>query len=407
MTMHNRQYMSALLVLVVLTLPVVLSSMPEAHAIRVTDYFTCKFVDSTGRWEKKTSQFETNDVAAYVWFELTELVIGTIYNLLVYWRNPNQEVYTTSSGSFRASGNSMPLWASMAILGRAPEKQPGQWSAETYYSWAGGPATFGFKVEFTIGKLAPTVTTYSITVSVNQQVPITIDGATYSDLPKTFTWEKDSPHTLTAKKEVPGEAGVRYVFESWSDGNTALSRTITVTGPMTYSANYKTQYYLTVRSDQGDPSGEGWYDAGANAYATLEMSKVSADFLNDYVFKGWKGDARGSQPKSSAIKMDGPKTAEAIWEKQFSITFYVVIVSVVVLVILILVFFIFKRGIIAPGRFARVSPPLPPPPPPPIRTKAPASVSPSSIICAACETPNTPDNSFCVSCGKPLRQPGK
>jgi len=208
-------------------------------------------------------------------------------------------------------------------------------------------------------------------------------------MPKTFNWEKDSSHSIAAKETVPGEEGIRYVFESWSDGNTALSRTVTVTGPMTYSANYKTQYYLTVRSDQGDPSGEGWYDAGANAYATVEVSKVSADFLNDYVFKGWKGDARGSQPKSSAIKMDGPRTAEAIWEKQFSMNMYIIIAVAVAVPVAAVAWLKLK-----PSAKKR-------------EIKAPALVSPSSITCPQCGSSNTPDNSFCASCGKPLRPPGK
>jgi len=138
-----------------------------------------------------------------------------------------------------------------------------------------------------------------------------------------------------------------------------------------------------------DPSGEGWYDAGANAYATLEVSKVSADFLNDYVFKGWKGDARGSQPKSSAIKMDGPRTAEAIWEKQFSMNMYIIIAVAVAVPVAAVAWLKLK-----PSAKKR-------------EIKAPALVSPSSITCPQCGSSNTPDNSFCASCGKPLRPPGK
>jgi hypothetical protein len=323
------------IVLIGLMLPFAFSTIPEAHAIRVQEYFTCKFVDSTGRWEKKTSQFEPTDVAVYCWIQLADCIIGTTYYVRVAWRNPNNEVYTTSEGQITANQNTIPVWANMAILGRAPEKQPGQWAAEFYYAWAGGSWTFGFKTEFTIGRIAPPITTFAVTVDVNQKkVPVIVDGATYGEgsMPKTFTWDKDSSHTLVAKDKFSDKEGVQYVFVSWSDGITSPSRTITVTGSMTLAANYKVQYYLTVQSEQGDPSGEGWYDEGSNAYANVGVDKVPADFFSDYVLKGWSGDAQGSRPKSNTIRMDGPKTARAVWEKQFSMNLYIVITAIVAVI---------------------------------------------------------------------------
>jgi len=378
----------AFLLLSTLILPIALSTIPEVNAVRVSEYFTCKFVDSTGRWEKKTSEFETTDIAVYVWCQLVDLEIGTDYELAWIWRNPNNVEYETTTFAFTAIGNTEAFWAWMYIQGRAPEKQPGEWNCEFYYRWVGGPTAFGFKVPFTIGKLAPPKpATYPVTIDVNQKkVSITIDGMTYggSDMPKTFNWEKDSSHSIAAKETVPGEEGIRYVFESWSDGNTALSRTITVVGPTTYTANYKTQYHLTVTSDYGNVEGEEWYDEGSKAYAILDRSKVEADFLQEYVFKEWSGDASGKALKSNAIKMDGPKEAVAVWEKQFSMTFYSIIIVIAAVVLV---------GAVVSLRMRKKA-----------KKEAGKPLPPTTYPCPQCGTQVKLEDIFCPSCGKPLKK---
>jgi len=373
----------AFFLLSTLVLPIALFTIPEVHAISVGDYFTCKFVDSTGRWEKKTDQFETTDIAVYVWVELEDLEIGTDYQVAWIWRNPNNEEYDYTEFAFTAIGNTEKVWAWMYIQGRAPEKQPGEWNCEFYYRWWGGGWTFGFKVPFTIGKLAPS--TYPVTITSNvAEASITVDGMTSGG--GVFNWEKDSTHSVAVKEVVPGKEGVRYVFESWSDGNTAPSRTITVAGPMTYTANYKTQYYLTITSEHGNVEGEEWYDEGSKAYAVLDEGKVDAGWPYEYVFKEWSGDASGKRLKSDAIKMDGPKEAIAIWEKQFSMTFYVVIVVVVVAVLAVAAISLRIRK----------------------RAKKPAEkpLPPTTYSCHNCGAQVKPEDVFCPNCGKPLIKPG-
>jgi uncharacterized repeat protein (TIGR02543 family) len=182
--------------------------------------------------------------------------------------------------------------------------------------------------------------------------------------------KEGEPHVISVKDTVEkaGETGVRYVFKEWSDGIAERTRTIKVMGPTTYTAIFTTQCYLKVESDFGEVKGEGWYNKGTQAVATLDMGRVGAGFLEDWVFKGWTGGASGTDLKSKPILMDGPKTATAQWEKQFSVVFYVVVVVVLVLVILIAIFIMMKRGILKLStRRSRVLPPPPPPPPPQTR----------------------------------------
>lgn len=72
-------------------------------------------------------------------------------------------------------------------------------------------------------------------------------------------------------------------------------------------------YYLTVVSPYGTPGGEGWYDMGDTAYATLDVGLVEESGVI-YGFTGWTGDASGWYLVSEPILMDGPKTAIAAWE---------------------------------------------------------------------------------------------
>jgi uncharacterized repeat protein (TIGR02543 family) len=93
-----------------------------------------------------------------------------------------------------------------------------------------------------------------------------------------------------------------------------------VTGANTITGTYKTQYYLTVNSAYDTLDGQGWYDSGTTAYATLASGTVSGGAGTQYVFTGWSGDASGTALTSNGITMDGPKTATANWKTQYYLT---------------------------------------------------------------------------------------
>jgi len=139
--------------------------------------------------------------------------------------------------------------------------------------------------------------------------------------------------TIEVDELIEGEEGVRYIFTGWNDGVKDAKRTITVSEPMEYHAGYKTQYYLTVLSDYGKPSGSGWYDSGSTATASIDETIIDLGFPYIMVFKGWSGDASGTGPESNPIHMDSPKKAVALWEKQISPIFYAVIGIVAVIAV--------------------------------------------------------------------------
>jgi subtilisin family serine protease len=117
----------------------------------------------------------------------------------------------------------------------------------------------------------------------------------------------------------PGAAGVQYAFAGWSgdaSGTHLVSNNIVMDNAKTATANWATQYYLTLASDYGTVGFEGWYDSGTSAYAVVDQSTVAGTAGTQHVFAGWGGDASGNASTSNAIVMNAPKTAIAHWKTQ-------------------------------------------------------------------------------------------
>jgi len=118
----------------------------------------------------------------------------------------------------------------------------------------------------------------------------------------------------------------RRVFTNWSDGatgtNYASSEPITMNGPKTAVAEWKTQYLLRVLTDpaglspqparepMGDPGPPAlsgwWYDASINV-------SLTAQSVAGYSFSHWDVDAtsRGARVNPININIDAPHTATA------------------------------------------------------------------------------------------------
>ena len=149
----------------------------------------------------------------------------------------------------------------------------------------------------------------------------TVDGTTYSSA-QTFNWEQGSTHPISVSSPQSGGAGTQYVYTSWSDGG-AQSHTYTVPGSnQTVTANFKIQYYLTVNSTYGSPTGQNWYDAGSTANFGV-TTPASGGAGTQYVFTGWTGSGSGSYTggnASSSVTMNNPITETASWKTQYYLT---------------------------------------------------------------------------------------
>jgi hypothetical protein len=123
--------------------------------------------------------------------------------------------------------------------------------------------------------------------------------------------------------------GTRRIFTSWindaSGTNYAQSDPIAMDSSKTAIASWKTEYYLSVVSPYGIPSGEGWYESGSTTYATLDTDIVDHANGTRRVFASWSGDGSGSNyVQSNLITIDEPKIIVANWNTQHFLTLTVI-----------------------------------------------------------------------------------
>ena len=139
----------------------------------------------------------------------------------------------------------------------------------------------------------------------------TVDGTSYSST-QTFSWASGSSHTIATTSPQSGGTGIRYVWTNWSGGG-AISHTVAPTTNTTYTANFKTQYRLTMTHATGGTvsPASSWRNSGA-------AISISATPTNNtqvsYSFAGWTGSGAGSYSGTNnpaSITMNGPITENA------------------------------------------------------------------------------------------------
>src|SRR5206468_2169026 len=146
--------------------------------------------------------------------------------------------------------------------------------------------------------------------------------STYGTVSGTGWYASGTPAVATAPSIVPVSSGSRRAFNGWSgdaSGSSTTSAPIIMNGPKLATANWKLQYNLRIDTAYGTPLTAGWYDAGTQTTARLDVGTISlGSGAARQAVAGWRGDATGSSGTlSSPIVMDGPKTAHATWTVQY------------------------------------------------------------------------------------------
>lgn len=168
--------------------------------------------------------------------------------------------------------------------------------------------------------------TKQITVApIYYYLEVKTDPEGIATIPGENWYNEGSEVTLTAPETVPISTGARYKFSYWdvdgtSQGIGVTQITVLMDVNHTATAHYLREYYLTVSSPFGIVSGEGWYQDGSTAYASLSTDIVDHGNGTRRVFISWGGDASGTNyAQSDPIIMDSPKTATANWKTQYYI----------------------------------------------------------------------------------------
>jgi Divergent InlB B-repeat domain len=147
-----------------------------------------------------------------------------------------------------------------------------------------------------------------VTVQTNSAgLSFSVDGTTYTAA-QTFSWQPGSSHTIATTSPQSGGTGIQYVWTNWTGGG-AISQTVAPTTNKTYTANFNTQYFLTMSHGTGGtvtpPS--GWKNSGMTV-------SITARPATGYSFTIWTGSGTGSYSGTNnpaSVTMGGPITETA------------------------------------------------------------------------------------------------
>jgi hypothetical protein len=147
-----------------------------------------------------------------------------------------------------------------------------------------------------------------VTVQTNPAgLAFSVDGTAYSSA-QTFSWVPGSSHTIATTSPQSGGSGVQYVWKNWSGGG-GISHNVAPNTDTTYTANFTTQYYLTMAHGTGGTvtPASGWKNSGAAV-------SIKGNPAGGYSFTNWTGSGTGSYSGTTnpaSITMGGPITETA------------------------------------------------------------------------------------------------
>ncbi|OQX82622.1 hypothetical protein B6D60_11860, partial [candidate division KSB1 bacterium 4484_87] len=182
---------------------------------------------------------------------------------------------------------------------------------------AGNPASSPQEGTFTVDTFPVTVT---ITTSVGAGTKIIVDGIE-QDAPYQATWDAGDPHSINVPSPQNVSQGTRYSFDTWSDGG-SQSHTIVAYSDSIFTANLNTQHQVTINSDHGNPTGEGWYNEGQAVEISVN-SPAAGESGVQYLFASWTGTGNGSYTGSNnptSITVNEPITETISWTTQYFLT---------------------------------------------------------------------------------------
>ena len=171
--------------------------------------------------------------------------------------------------------------------------------------------------------ISPTTET-TFTLFMNKEYLLTINsdhGNTQGD----GWYAEGSDAAFSADSLVFLGDSTRFVFNGWTGEGpgsyTGMQRTktITVNGPVTETAGWKTQFYVEIESQFGSPVGEGWHEEGATADIGID-SLTSFVEGTRYVFDSWIGTGEGSYTgadRLTQVFVSNPIKEIANWRTEF------------------------------------------------------------------------------------------
>jgi hypothetical protein len=167
----------------------------------------------------------------------------------------------------------------------------------------------------------------TVTLAYKTQYYLTVSSSYDSPTPTSGWFDSGANITASVTSPVSSPTGTQYVCTGWSGtgsvppSGSSSNVNFIINQPSNITWNWKIQYFLTVSSSYGTTGGQGWYDSGATAYASLNSGTFDHGNGTRRLFTQWGGDASGTNyAQSNQITMSAPKTALANWKTQYLLT---------------------------------------------------------------------------------------
>jgi M6 family metalloprotease-like protein len=157
-----------------------------------------------------------------------------------------------------------------------------------------------------------------LNIQMPNNIEVKINGTTYQsgEGGKVTTGTLPGIQQIELEKIQSTGNGSRRIFWKWSDGDTSNPRTILVENDLNLTAEYKTQYYVTVNANEGKVTGEGWYDEDSTAQISAITPCDEIHQKSRSIFTEWSGDSVSNMTSLSVI-VQTPCTFSANWKVQY------------------------------------------------------------------------------------------
>ena len=252
----------------------------------------------------------TNNVATFNLNVGPTLTINVPLNMTfnsTVWVAVNGVKYNVTSGQLQTG-----VQAGNVTVQVQPIVNTTQGVREQFSGWSDGSLANPRNITITSNTALQAVFATEYLLSIDPSGGATSRSAWYK--PQTIAViSATNPSNVTANSS-------RLIFNGWSGDVTSNSTYLQVnmTKPLSLKADWITQYYVTIISPTGSPTGSGWYNAGQIATVGVQSS-VQYSNETRLVFTGWNSTALGQTP-SAQITVNAPTTLQAGWKTQYYVS---------------------------------------------------------------------------------------
>jgi len=195
-----------------------------------------------------------------------------------------------------------------------------------------------FRLADVTGPTSPITVTEPVTITGNYKTQYYLTMSTNLGTVNPGSGWHDASSTVQIGASAPSVVdGEQCVWLGWTGTGSGSyigmdnPASITMDGPITETAAWRHEYYLTVTSPYGSPTPEsGWFEAGESITASV-TSPESGPVGTQYVCTGWTGTGSVPTPgteTSVTFTIDEPSSITWNWETQSPLTLEILALSI-------------------------------------------------------------------------------